>query len=252
MAVLREASVTAERRAGLDGRFVRRQLSALAMRGARTGSRDLAAACFGAHRWLAAQRCSARGRVRAPNAIGCGRCGGLALLGAAAVWLLTRRSRRCRRICRRCRRSISSGSGRFRIWPWLPDRWPLLLAGAGPLRWIIAALAVAGIVARVLADPRPVTTIAWPVTHESRSSRRSCSTLALRCARIRRLAWAGTTPLSGHHPQSDCRRRPSDREQPRARRLPGVLRRRLCDRITCSAESMGRSIRFTPRASPSC
>lgn len=33
-------------------------------------------------------------------------------------------------------------------WPWLPDRLPLLMAGAGPLRWGMGALAVAGVAAR--------------------------------------------------------------------------------------------------------
>lgn len=34
-------------------------------------------------------------------------------------------------------------------WPWLPDRLPLLVAGSGPLRWGIGALALAGVMARL-------------------------------------------------------------------------------------------------------
>lgn len=34
-------------------------------------------------------------------------------------------------------------------WPWLPDRFPLLIAGAGPLRWMLGALAVGGVALRV-------------------------------------------------------------------------------------------------------
>lgn len=34
-------------------------------------------------------------------------------------------------------------------WPWLPDRLPLLIAGAGPLRWVMGTLAVSGVALRV-------------------------------------------------------------------------------------------------------
>lgn len=41
-------------------------------------------------------------------------------------------------------------------WPWLPDRWPLLVASAGPLRWVLAGLAIAGVVGRSVAGPEVV------------------------------------------------------------------------------------------------
>jgi len=40
-------------------------------------------------------------------------------------------------------------------WPWVGDRWPLVLVLAGPLRWAFAVLAVLGCLARFAASLRP-------------------------------------------------------------------------------------------------
>ena len=37
--------------------------------------------------------------------------------------------------------------------PWLPDRFPLLLIFAGPIRWIVAAIAIAGVARRLVGTP---------------------------------------------------------------------------------------------------
>ena len=37
--------------------------------------------------------------------------------------------------------------------PWLPDRFPLLLVFAGPTRWIVAAIAIAGVARRLVGTP---------------------------------------------------------------------------------------------------
>jgi hypothetical protein len=47
--------------------------------------------------------------------------------------------------------------------PWLPDRFPLLLILAGPIRWIVAAIAIAGVSRQLVRTPASQDRI-WPLT----------------------------------------------------------------------------------------
>jgi hypothetical protein len=47
--------------------------------------------------------------------------------------------------------------------PWLPDRFPLLLILAGPIRWIVAAIAIAGVSRQLVPTPASQDRI-WPLT----------------------------------------------------------------------------------------
>jgi hypothetical protein len=47
--------------------------------------------------------------------------------------------------------------------PWLPDRFPLLLILAGPIRWIVAAIAIAGVARQFVRTPASQDRI-WPLT----------------------------------------------------------------------------------------
>ena len=75
---------------------------------------------------------------------------GGALLGAVALWFLGRQDDEARR----GRAVIAAPLSAVWAWgvpflPWLPDRFPLLLMLAGPLRWLIAAAAAIAVLIRI-------------------------------------------------------------------------------------------------------
>jgi hypothetical protein len=90
----------------------------------------------------------------------------VAALGASAVAIA--RSRGRARVAAAAARLSILWLWSLPYWPWLPERLPLLMILGGPLRWIVAAVAVGGAVA---ATSPPLTLQPWIARADARRAR---------------------------------------------------------------------------------
>ena len=152
---------------------------------------------------------------------------------------------------RRAGRDRGLPAGRSLFLPWLPFPVPaafLIWTGAlASLVWIAVAIALWS---RVAARGWHLTLVGRAAARASAGRARGRHVLAGRVSRVAVDSRRRRAALSRHHAEPALRRRSEDREQPQARRLPRLLRRRSGAARHPAADGTARCTRSTRPACP--